>query len=117
MAVQTITATTTGATAAVALNLATFGNASSVAPLSTASVPSGTGVGLLFNVPGGTTCTASVQVAAASGGPWNNHDTMNGMTASQNGSILFPVAYVRLNVTAIGGGGTLTLTVIQPGVN
>ena len=75
--------------------------------------------GLLFNVPAGVTVSASVNVAGYQNGPWNPHDTMVGMTASQNGNIQFSCGFVQLVVASFSGpaGSVVTLTVMQGSQN
>lgn len=72
------------------------------------------GVGLIATLSG--TGLYTVQVSGddprAGFTHWNDHDLMNGLSASQNGNLAFPVTAVRLNATSLTG--TLTLSVIQP---
>lgn len=69
-------------------------------------------VGLLVNVPSGCTFSGKVQVGGSADGPWNDHDTLTGLTASANGNIDFPIGAVRLSASDCRNG-TVTLTVIQ----
>lgn len=43
-----------------------------------------------------------------------SHETLAGATVSDDGNYAFPVAAIRLNVTA--GAGTVTLDIIQAGI-
>ena len=45
---------------------------------------------------------------------WFSHPTIAGKTTSQDGNYAFPVAAIKVAVTA--GTGTATLTVIQAGI-
>jgi hypothetical protein len=80
------------------------------------------GVGILVNVPTGVSCTYTVQVTGDDPakyptitGLWNNHDCLNGLTASANGSLAYPVTKVRLQVLNTNSTATqpITLSVIQ----
>lgn len=43
-----------------------------------------------------------------------NHETLVGQTTSQDGNYAFPVAAIRIDITA--GAGTVTLDIIQSGI-
>lgn len=43
---------------------------------------------------------------------WNKHDLLQGLTASKNGNLAYPVTGLRLNATALTG--TLTMSLVQP---
>jgi hypothetical protein len=45
---------------------------------------------------------------------WFDHPTINADTTNQDGNYAFPVAAIRLNVTA--GTGVVNLTIVQAGV-
>ncbi len=83
------------------------------------------GVSLLVNFsgsPGGAAvATATVQISndinAGNANPniaatarWNAHDVLQGITADRNSSIVYPVAYVRLTLSA-WTSGTVTLQI------
>lgn len=77
------------------------------------------GVGLLLTITGTLTCTVQItgdnvqkQGYTPSSGNWNNHDSMINKTSSANGTLEFPVAALRLNVTDYTSGSA-TLSVIQ----
>lgn len=113
---QSVTASASGATSPVAIDLAR----------------SRCGVSLIVTISG--TLTVDVQVTGddvgvgtplgnqfnyvissnynASTGHWNKHDTLQGLTASANGNLALPVTAVRLNVTAYTSG-TATLAVVE----
>lgn len=46
---------------------------------------------------------------------WFPHPTIAGQTTNQDGNYAFPVSAIRVNVS--GGTGTATLTVIQAGIS
>lgn len=78
------------------------------------------GVGLLVNVPTTASVTYNVQVTGDDPakyptitGVWNLHDCLQGMTASANGNLAYPVTKVRLQILNYGGTGNVTLSVIQ----
>lgn len=60
-------------------------------------------LGLICTISNGASLTYSVQVTAdqqpSSSGNWNNHDVLNGQTASANSNIAYPVTGVRLVVS------------------
>jgi hypothetical protein len=43
---------------------------------------------------------------------WNDHDLLQGLTASKNGNLAYPVTAIRLNATSLTG--TLTVALVQP---
>lgn len=45
---------------------------------------------------------------------WFDHSTITGKTANQDGNYAFPIAAVRLNVTAFTSG-SVTMTLLQAG--
>lgn len=107
MASRQVSTTTAGATAPIKIDLRRFKF----------------GVGLLVNFGVGAVGTVNVEVCgdptdAGSGSTvivltnWNLHDTMNGLTASKNSSLAYPVTAIRLNPVSLSGG-TVTLSVIQ----
>ena len=67
------------------------------------------GVGLLVTISG--TLTADIQVSGDNVN-WNKHDTLQGLTASANGNLAYPVAYIRINNTSYTSG-SVVLNVIQ----
>lgn len=114
MAAYQITATAAGATAFIPINLRRFKF----------------GVGLLLNFGTGASGTANVEVtgqalnqgsgSAQGGSPvgtvgptvWNLHDVLQGLTASKNSSLAYPVTGIRLNMVNLTGG-TVTLMVVE----
>lgn len=46
---------------------------------------------------------------------WFDHSLVSGKTATVDGSYLYPIMAVRLNVTAVSGAVTATLKVVQAG--
>jgi len=46
---------------------------------------------------------------------WFTHSTLSALSADGDGNIAFPARAVRLNVAAVGGGGIVTMTLIQSG--
>lgn len=46
-----------------------------------------------------------------------DHSLVSGKTASIEGSYLYPISAIRLNVTAVSGVATAALTVLQAGVS
>lgn len=80
-------------------------------------------VGIGVAVSAGATLTYKVQHTyddvfsnsfSAASATWYDHPTITGKTASFDGSYLYPVVAVRLNVTA-WTVGTATMTVLQSG--
>jgi hypothetical protein len=86
------------------------------------------GVGLLVTFDPGVTGTVNVEVSgdslsnqvagSASGAPenWNLHDILQGLTASKNSSLAYPVTAIRLNpssLTVTIPGNGVTLQVIE----
>lgn len=93
-----VTQTGVGQSASVVIESAKFTNA---------------GVGLLVQFSPGASLTCSV-VMSGKGVLWNNHDWLNGMTASTNGNLEFLVGMVAISVTS-WVSGSVTLSVGQPG--
>ena len=70
--------------------------------------------GTVFNVGFGVVVDGTVTYTVQhtfDGVNWFDHEFVVGGTANDDGNYAFPVASIRLNVTA--GGGTATLTTIQ----
>lgn len=65
-------------------------------------------LGIVCTVSPGASLTYNVEVTCdqtpSAGGNWNSHDTLNGLTASANGNVAFPITGIRLNVTAYTSG-------------
>lgn len=66
----------------------------------------GFGIACLLNISEGASLTATVQVtndpnftADPASCRWNNHDSLQNLTASQNSSVVFPIVGMRLVVT------------------
>lgn len=66
----------------------------------------GYGIALLLNISPGASLTATVQVTNDpnyTGNPalcrWNNHDSLQNLTQSQNSSLVYPIAGLQLIVT------------------
>lgn len=99
MATNTITVTTTGASAAIPINLAKFHY----------------GVGILVTLSDGGSATYDVEVTgdkAADGFTrWNKHDVLQNKAASANSNLAYPVTGVRIKPSALSG--SLTLAVVQ----
>lgn len=88
------------------------------------------GVALLVAFSAGASLTVDVQVTGddvganvgnnysvssgyvSASGHWNAHDTLQGLTASANGNIVYPVTAVRLHPTSYSSGSA-TLSVIE----
>ena len=106
MGTQTVTATTTGATQPIVLDLLKFQH--------------GQGVGVVITVPSGASANYTVQVTGdnvqfGGGIPtnWNAlDDCLVNANTSQNSNIAFPVTAVRLNVASLSAGGSITLAII-----
>lgn len=89
--------------------------------LSTYNTPLNLGLGVKLD--GLTTGTYSVDhtfddpfaSGFASGAVWYPYTDLQGRTANADGNYSFPVTAVRLNVSAISAGGTITMTVIPAG--
>ena len=64
------------------------------------------GVGLLATVSNGGDVSYTLQLSIDNTN-WNNHDTMVSQTASANGSLLFPIRFLRLTGTINSGSVTL----------
>ena len=78
------------------------------------------GVGLLVTLQGGTGAfgcdvTGDKLVGIPSVPPThiNQHDVLTGLTASKNSSLAYPCSAIRLNVTALQAGASVTLAVVQ----
>lgn len=99
---QTKTVTTTGPSAWILVNLNTFNG----------------GVGLLANLSGGTgtytiECTGQDPKLPGFGTIVNGMDNMVGLTASKNGSLLFPCTALRINPSVLSAGASVSLSVVQ----
>jgi hypothetical protein len=79
------------------------------------------GVGLIVTVAAGSSLTYSLEITGdklraegynPASGNWNKHDTINNQSESKNGTLIFPVTGVRLNVST-WTSGSVTLSVIQ----
>lgn len=89
---------------------------SAAIPVDWRQVPCNLGIGCVLS--GGGSLTFKVQYTYDNvldpliTATWFDHATITGKTASFDGSILFPVAAVRLTVTAYTSGN-VTMTVLQ----
>jgi len=89
--------------------------------MNTYNQPSSVGIGVKLN--GATTGTWSVQHTFddpfASGfeanAVWYPYTDLTNITTNEDGNYLFPVTAIRLNVTVISAGGSITMTVIPAG--
>lgn len=94
------------------LQMSAAGNSvSSGMPMKASIFQFGGGISCLMNFSAGANLTATLQVTNdPNGNPantpavqntarWQNHDILQGITASKNSSIVYPVAYARLVVT------------------
>lgn len=78
------------------------------------------GVGLLVTLQGASgsfgvdvTGDKLVNIPAQQPTHVNQHDVLKNLTASTNSSLAYPCSAVRLNVTALAAGATVTLAVVQ----
>lgn len=79
------------------------------------------GIGLIVTVSPGASLTYSLEITGdklradgynPSSGNWNKHDTIVDQSVSKNGTLIFPVTGIRLNVSQ-WTSGSVTLSVIQ----
>jgi len=82
-------------------------NVDQTAPYVT-GVPVFYGLGIICTVSNGASLTYTVQITAdqipSSNGNWNNHDNLQSLGTSANGSAGFPITGIRLNVSAYISG-------------
>lgn len=100
----------------VALSVVT---ASSWLPQDQNISPFNLGFGVVVSGTGNITYTVQHtfnDVLAGSAATAFDHPFVSGQTASRDGNYAFPVAAVRLNVTAVSGVATAEMTLIQAGV-
>lgn len=96
-------------------------SASAPVIMNTYNQPTNVGIGVKLN--GATTGTWSVQhtfddpfaSGFTSNAVWYPYTDLTNITTNEDGNYAFPVTAIRLNVTVLSGGGTITMTVIPSG--
>jgi hypothetical protein len=75
-------------------------------------------LGIVVTVSPGASLTYQIEISAepqpSAAGNWNAHDTLQGLSASANGNVSFPITALRINVLTYSSGSVSMAVAMWP---